>query len=127
MHPSLEDHLQSIAGDKGGTISPGLASLATSGRSGLSRKFLAIMEKAEISNDAKNNGGQRKFSQLSFHALRASFNSVLHNQGVSQEVRKKLTGHKSDAVNDRYTRTELKTLRKAVTKLPGLRTRSVES
>ena len=79
------------------------------------------MEKAEISNQTKDGGNQRSFSQLSFHALRTSFNSALHNQGVSQEVRKKLTGHKSDAVNDRYTRTEMDTLREAVSKLPHMK------
>ena len=121
LHPSLEHHLQALAGDKGGPLSPELASVSTSGRSGLSRRFLAVMTRAEISNESKDIGGQRSLSQLSFHALRTSFNSALHNQGVSQEVRKKLTGHKSDAVNDRYTRTEMDTLREAVSKLPHMK------
>ena len=59
--------------------------------------------------------------RLSFHALRTSFNSTLHNKGVAQELRRKLTGHKSDSMNDKYTRTELQTLRKAVNKLPALK------
>jgi integrase len=122
LHPTLESHLQGLAGDRGGAISPGLSSVPTSGRSGLSKQFLLIMKNAGISNDSKGGAGQRSLSQLSFHALRTSFNSALHNQGVSQEVRKKLTGHKSDAVNDRYTRTEMDTLREAVGKLPGLKT-----
>jgi hypothetical protein len=45
----------------------------------------------------------------------------LHNKGVDQELRRKLTGHKSDAMNDRYTRTEMQTLRDAVNKLPALK------
>ena len=91
------------------------------GRSGLSKQFLAVMRKAGIGNNAVATGGQRKLSRLSFHALRASFNSTLHNKGVDQEIRRKLTGHKSDSMNDRYTRTELQTLADAVNKLPELK------
>jgi integrase len=121
LHPVLEKHLQGLAGDKGGPVCPGLASVPVGGRSGLSKQFLAIMKKAGIGNDAADCHGQRHLSRLSFHSLRVSFNSELHNRSVSQETRKKLTGHKSDAVNDRYTRTEMKTLRNAVTKLPKLK------
>lgn len=117
LHPSLEAHLAKLAGDKGGTICPTLAAVPVSGRSGLSKQFLAIMRRAGIGNDSVQTGGHRQLSRLSFHALRASFNSSLHNRGVSQEVRKKLTGHKSNAVNDRYTQTEIDTLRQAVEKM----------
>lgn len=34
--------------------------------------------------------------------------------GVTQEIRQRLTGHASKAINDRYTHAELETLRKAV-------------
>jgi integrase len=87
----------------------------------LSKQFLAIMRKTGIGNESADTGGQRQLSRLSFHALRASFNSGLHNRGVDQELRRKLTGHKSDIVNDRYTRTEMQTLRDAVNKLPALK------
>jgi integrase len=121
LHPSLEAHLSKLAGDSGGPICPNLSAVPVGGRSGLSKQFLAIMREAGISNDAAQTGGQRQLSTLSFHALRASFNSALHNQGVGQEIRKKLTGHKSNAVNDRYTTTEIATLREAVGKLPTLK------
>jgi site-specific recombinase XerD len=57
---------------------------------------------------------------LSFHSLRHSFNSAMANAGVSQELRQRLTGHASKAINDRYTHTELETLRKAVGTVPSL-------
>lgn len=120
LHPALEAHLSKLAGDSNGAICPTLAAVPIGGRSGLSKQFLSIMRKAGIGNDAVDTGGQRKLSRLSFHALRASFNSTLHNKGVDQELRRKLTGHKSDQVNDRYTQTELETLRVAVKKLPTL-------
>jgi site-specific recombinase XerD len=79
------------------------------------------MRRAGIGTEAVHTGGQRNLSRLSFHSLRVSFNSTLHNKGVDQELRRKLTGHKSNAVNDRYTQTELQTLRDAVNKLPALK------
>jgi site-specific recombinase XerD len=121
MHPTLEEHLNKLAGDTTGPICPTLAAVPVSGRSGLSRQFLGIMHKAGVGNDAVDTGGQRQLSRLSFHALRASFNSGLHNKGVDQELRRKLTGHKSDAMNDRYTQTEIQTMRDAVNKLPALK------
>ena len=120
LHPTLDKHLTKLAGDTNGAICPALAAVPVGGRSGLSKQFLAIMRRAGIGNDAVDTGGQRQLSRLSFHALRASFNSGLHNKGVDQELRRKLTGHKSDAMNDRYTQTEIQTMRDAVNKLPAL-------
>jgi integrase len=121
LHPTLESHLTKLAGDSNGPICPGLAAVPVGGRSGLSKQFLAIMRQAGIGNDAVATGGQRQLSRLSFHALRASFNSGLHNKGVDQEMRRKLTGHKSDSMNDRYTVTEFQPMRDAVNKLPPLK------
>jgi len=42
------------------------------------------------------------------------------NAGVSQDLRQRLTGHAAKAINDRYTHTELDTLRNAVLLVPGL-------
>lgn len=121
LHPVLRQHLESIAGDKGGPVCPELATVPVGGRSGLSKQFLAIMKKAGISNNAVDTQGQRMLSKVSFHSLRVSFNSELHNAGVSQEIRMKLTGHKSIAVNNRYTRTDVEPLRQATEKLKGIK------
>jgi integrase len=121
IHPTLLDHLNTLAGDQGGALCPELAAVPVGGRSGLSKQFLSLMRAAGINKQAKDTGGQRQLSRLSYHALRASFNSALANKGVHQELRRKLTGHKSDAVNDRYTVTERETMRAAVEKLPALK------
>ena len=66
----------------------------------------------------------RTTRERSFHALRHTFNSELANGSVSQELRQKLTGHTSKAMNDVYTSIELGTLRSAVESvppIPGLR------
>jgi site-specific recombinase XerD len=62
----------------------------------------------------------RKLSNLSFRLLRHSFNSELANAGVSQEIRRKLTGHSGVEMNRIYMHLELEPLRAAVEKLPTL-------
>jgi integrase len=121
MHPVLEAHLSRLAGDSTGPLCPTLAAARVSGRSGLSRQFILLMKRAGIGTDSVDTAGKRSLARLSFHALRASFNSALHNEGVDQELRRKLTGHRSNSVNDRYTRTEMARLHEAVNKLPILK------
>jgi integrase len=121
MHPTLEAHLSKLAGDSTGLLCPALAAQRISGRSGLSRKFIELMKRAGIGKDSADTAGKQTLARLSFHSLRKSFNSALHNKGVEQELRRKLTGHKSDAVNDKYTTTEMATLADAVNKLPSLK------
>ena len=62
----------------------------------------------------------RNRCSLSFHSLRHSFNSAMATAGIPQEIRQKLTGHASKAVNDRYTHTELATLKGAIESLPSI-------
>jgi integrase len=120
MHPSLEAHLLSLAADSPGPVCPTLSAVPVGGRSGLSKQFLSIMRSAGIDSEAVQTAGKRRLARRSFHSLRVTFNSTMHNQGVDQEIRKKLTGHKSDAVNDRYTKSELGLLSTAVGKLPSM-------
>jgi len=49
-----------------------------------------------------------------------SFSSALANAGVSADLRMRLTGHKSLAVDQRYSHVELEPLRKAISVLPRL-------
>ena len=42
------------------------------------------------------------------------------NAGIAQEMRQRLTGHASKAVNDRYTHAELDVLREAVEAVPRI-------
>ena len=62
--------------------------------------------------------GVRKFSRRTFHSLRHTFNSTMANAGVSDEIRMKLTGHKSAQMNQRYTHLQLETLQNAVNAVP---------
>ncbi len=120
LHARLEEHLTAIAGDSLGPICPKLAIEPVGGRNGLSQKFIALMRRAGLSTESVATGGQRQLATRSFHSLRKSFNTWLRDGGVTQEDRKQLTGHKSDAVNDRYTEVKMERLRVAVKRLPKL-------
>lgn len=87
--------------------------------SGLSTKFAKILKKAGIDRDRVKNGAKsRSTSRLSFHSLRHTFASELANQGVSPEIRMKLTGHNSLKVHEGYTHLETDTIRDAIDKIP---------
>ena len=125
LHPEFKRWLSDRAGankPRSGAVFLELRGIGTRGRTGLSGQFAAIMKKAKIVPkvvQAKGKNG-RKRSSLSFHSLRHSFNSAMANAGVTQEIRQRLTGHASKAINDRYTHAELETLRKAVGSVPTL-------
>lgn len=127
LHADLEAHLMALPmpdGENAGKqpLCPELAKVKIGGRSGLSRKFKELLGAAGVENEQTRQGGGkgRSLSAYSFHSLRHTFNTVLMNQGVSQELRMKLSGHASEAMNSRYSHAEIETLRAAVGKLPGV-------
>ena len=117
MHPTLQAHLEAMAGDSAGTISPALALQKIPGRSGLSRQFMEIMRAAGI-DPGKVDGKNRTFSKLSFHSLRHGFVSAMANAGIAPELRQKLAGHSSGGSHRKYTHLELWPLREAIGKIP---------
>jgi integrase len=122
LHTDLLAHLNTLAGtDKPEVfLMPHTANLKSGGRKGLSETFKLIMRNAGLDAGKVKKAGVRQLSRRSFHALRHSFNSAMANAGVSQEVRMKLTGHKTESVNRGYTHHELEPLRAAVDKIPSL-------
>jgi integrase len=124
LHAQLKEALLDSAGqdDPNAPIMPTLFGKSTGGAHGLSKSFASIMEKAKIDPQPIKNGvgKARTKNRLSFHSLRHSFNSILANKDVSGEIRQKLTGHTSDAMNQKYTHLELERLREAVSVIPKL-------
>jgi integrase len=121
IHPELEAHLLSIAGDAPcGVLCPTLAPQKISGRSGLSLQFAKLMARAGIDQRQTQSSQARRFSALSFHSLRHSFASSLANAGVAPDLRMKLIGHKSAGVHARYSHHELEPLKRAIALLPSL-------
>jgi integrase len=124
MHSGLHAYLLELPAPDSSKafLFPSLAGMRTSGRSGLSMAFSRIMQKAKVKGEVirERTGKGRTINALSFHSLRHSFNSIMANAGVSQEVRQKLTGHSSAEMNKRYTHHELEPLRAAVAKIPSV-------
>ena len=100
-------------------ICPELAARGSGGKHGLSDSFVRIVKRAKIDPQQVQGKGKSKFTRLTFHSLRHSFNSALANAGVSQELRMRLTGHSSVGMNDRYTHQALKPLQQAMSVLPS--------
>lgn len=119
LHTDLLRHLNFISTfGITGFLCPKLASKVTGGRRGLSEGFKRIVVKAGIDPMTVKGKGIRNFTKHSFHSLRHTFNSVLANAEVPEEVRRKMTGHSSPMMNQKYTHLEAETLKKAMDKFP---------
>jgi integrase len=113
------DHLTYLSQfSTSGFLCPSLAAKTPGGKHGLSESFKRIVIKAGIDPMVVDGKGIRKFTRKTFHSLRHSFNSLLANAGVTEEVRMKLTGHSSKAVHKGYTHFEMDTLKKAMGSFP---------
>jgi integrase len=124
IHPELHEFLMSLTdSSRTGPILPSLAERPLSGKTGLSESFQNLIVQAgiEVPRGRTKHGKGRQFRRLGFHSLRHSFNTVLANQGVTQEIRRVLIGHASDSTNERYTHLSPEVLMAAVTKIPRLK------
>jgi len=122
IHPDLLDALLRLPVDgrsPDAPIFPGLKDLPSSGKTGLSGRFLTLLQKARIDTMPTKRTGSRMFQAKTFHSLRHTFVSLMANSGVSQELRKELAGHSSD-VHRIYTHHSPGALRGAVEALPEL-------
>ena len=124
LHPRLISWLEGrTPGADSDPLFPALFTANIGGQHGLSSQFIAIMEVGEIDRRtvrAGTKGGQRAQHARSFHALRHSLTSTLANADVSEEIRRRITGHESSAVHSGYTHHERETLARAVEKMPSV-------
>lgn len=86
--------------------------------SNTSMQFTTIMRKAGVPKEITIAGDLT--ATRSFHSLRHTFNAWLTEAGVGQDERMKLTGHKSEKMNDLYTHVADDALQAAVGMLPKL-------
>ncbi|HZR17846.1 MAG TPA: tyrosine-type recombinase/integrase [Verrucomicrobiae bacterium] len=122
IHVCLARHLKKVTEGLGpeDLVCPSLANRKTGGKTGLSREFANIMRAAGIDQGRVPGKGKKRFSKLSFHSLRHSFNSHLANAGVDQETRQIMTGQATKAANDDYTHLDLDKLTDAIVRLPDV-------
>jgi len=122
IHPDLMDALLRLPVDgrsPDAPLLPNLIHLPTSGKTGLSGRFLSLLHKARIDTMPTKRPGSRMFQAKTFHSLRHTFVSLMANSGVSQELRKELAGHSSE-VHRIYTHHSPIALRTAVETIPSL-------
>lgn len=124
LHPRLVTWLKTrTPGNDDSPLFPSQFKSPVGGRHGLSSQFIAIMEHAGIDRRTVREGtkgGQRAQHARSFHALRHSLTSTLANADVSEEIRRRITGHESAEVHATYTHHERETLARAVEKMPSV-------
>ncbi len=125
IHEDLLAHLLKFPSpdDEDAPVFSSLHGKAGGGKSGLSEAFKRIMVKSGIALKKRLEAGGdagRGRNELSFDSLRHSFNSVLANAGISQEIRQKLTGHRDSNTNKIYTHFDFPSLEGAVRAVPSL-------
>lgn len=110
---------------------PLMPELSTLDQSTLSRQFRDILEvagivrkksKAEAAHASMGKGrsARRETCEVSFHALRHTAASLLHDSGAGQAVAQAILGHQSEAVHRRYVHVETDQKRRAVDALPDV-------
>jgi len=83
----------------------------------LNKRFLKILEAAEIDREPVVGAGKNTTYRKSFHSLRHTFVSNLTNAGVDPEIRRKLAGHSSVEIHEVYTHHNIDRMRDAIGQL----------
>lgn len=119
FQPYLREALASTPADEE-FVMPKLAGAESGGKRGLSRNFKRIVVAAGVDMREVTRPNGQKFCKRSFHSLRHGSVSGMANAGVSPELRRQITGHKTEREHARYTHIQTGVLREAVNKMPAL-------
>jgi integrase len=122
LHPNLRRYLESLkkTARKGEPfIFPSLAEKEVSGNRGLSRMFKKTMAKAGISSDWQRAVGEsgKRVATLSNHSLRYYATSQMREAGISDENRRDIIGHQSEAVHKGYSSVKVASYAKELSKV----------
>jgi integrase len=130
LPPDLHTHLMELPApiNDSQPIHPSaFAIVAAQGKTGhLSNQFGAILAKAGLrkitthKTTGKGRSAKRETNGLSFHSLRRSTATYLHEAGVPQSVAMALIGHDSADIHSIYVNVGEEAMRSAAQKLPAL-------
>tara|TARA_R110000772_G_scaffold223546_1_gene334083 strand:- start:3085 stop:4242 length:1158 start_codon:yes stop_codon:yes gene_type:complete len=81
---------------------------------------IGLREKVSHKKKPEGRAGQRETSQISFHSLRATAVTLMHEAGVPASMVEQWVGHNSKEVNRRYVKHGSEALAKATSKLPNI-------
>ncbi|MCP5547368.1 MAG: tyrosine-type recombinase/integrase [Akkermansiaceae bacterium] len=139
IQPDLMAFLESVpihSDEPAAKVFPTLSETPVFVRSGLSRRFLDIMEQAGVDRGKASRSitdedrkaaakeGRRIAGRVTyergFHSLRHTFTAWLRSAGVSEEDRMALTGHTTRESHAIYSHEDEAALRDAIAKLPTM-------
>ena len=125
----LHEHLMSIASsdDPTAPLHPTAFTISSGKHSGaLSNQFndllasIGLRKKRNHTSMGKGRSAKREASVLSFHSLRATATTFMHEAGVPAAVVQELIGHDSAEVHRTYVKIGREALKGAADKLPDL-------
>jgi integrase len=125
LHADFLDWItaQSVPDDPESFVFPTLADRGTSGRTGLSKSFQAIMDRAGIASiniRSGNTGKGRALRALSFHSFRHGAATAVFNAAALKEITRRVTNHAAGGVVDRYIHDDLEAIKAASQLIPRL-------
>jgi integrase len=133
MAPPLRVHIESLpaSDDPQAPLHPRAFALRsrTGSPSAISQAFSDLLVQAGLrakpasaSHRSRGTGrsGRRRINELSFHSLRRTATTLLHEAGVPSTVAQALIGHDSEEVHSDYITVGREALRNAVHKFPTL-------
>lgn len=85
-------------------------------QAGLRARSVSVSHRSRV----VGHSGRRRINELSFHSLRRTATTWLHEAGVADAVAQSLIGHSSKAVHDTYVSVGRDALKKAVATLPSI-------
>jgi integrase len=120
LHPDLVAYFSSL--QPGTPLAPLFPRLSRQSVNCLSSNFRTLMNKAGVVSPTgvEKSGSGRQMNLQSFHSLRHSYCTELHNAGVPMEIRKSLAGHSSDAMAENYTDISRALTAAAIARLPSI-------
>ena len=126
----LRKHITSLhfAGDASAPIHPKAFDLVERQHKtgNLSNQFADLLaaaglrEKKNHKSTGKGRGSRREVEPLSFHSLRRTATTILHEAGVPAAVAQALIGHDSEAMHELYVSVGREALQKAAAALPEI-------
>ncbi len=124
MHANLLPILQAIpAPSRRGYVMPGIAADYLRNRDRVTDKLAVIFRRAKIDTYKPGTGpktGKRAVLVKSFHSLRHSCNTLLLEAGIPPAVVQAITGHRTLAMQNRYTHAGRKAIEAAIKSLPAI-------
>jgi integrase len=79
-----------------------------------------LRQKKDHKGHAKGRAVHRQVEQLSFHSLRRTATTLLHQAGVPAAVAQAMIGHDSEAIHQHYVSVGRTALEQAAASLPDL-------